>query len=955
MDKNTEKNKPIFEGVDGVGMPSPAEQFENATGLKFNEEEYEILWSGAEGDEYVDSPAVPFSIVKKQNQEKDLAAQIAEKEAELKASAERRTEYRSVGATEQLAYENSNYAKIVEEIAELKAKQESSDKSEEVKTEVKEAETEVQETETTEEIEETPQLKDNLQATINQIEEEERRIAEEINRIREEMQASENNKEALLRRINSLELEQEHLRIHKENIEAQLKEESEKESEIARSEEAAQTSTQDQEIKEESEQETETTKTEETAQNQESSEVNFVDFLNGYNNVLKDIKRFEEESKTTDERLAEINKKAESAREKLAAARTPEERAAALKELNDINARKLTDELEGRRSEIDSSVESNKKEAEERRKALSRIKENAENYYKEQKTALENKIARVENNIKTLESFKVKDPATRVALEKYREQLEQYQKDLNTLNAHKRIFDLGIKKLDKSDDVDLSEYINRLNRRYDNYKEKTTNNKTTDDKTSDDKKSDDKTSDDKKSDDKTSDDKKSDDKTTDDKTSDDNNNGIVTPVGKTTENKDEEKEDKEDKEDKEEQRKLDIIYSGRDNKYIVRDNKADSKHRRAEYNAEKFKNQKEKIAYLRKTLGTTKLKEIFGADYAKNMKKMMKKCDAQLLTILAAKDMQYAKEYISALSSGKESKSKLPYTMTYNLQGMKKNRRNNKLGFIQRIKNNLLAKRNKNVAEYIPDTKNRGWLAIPIIGALAAGAFAAHTTDRDNEKNEPTEPTISDTTEPSKEDKTQDPIGPDPVIIDAEQETTEPEQDPTEPEYQTPTGDIITQSDIEDAVDNAIHKMTIGDQVHLTDGIKFTEDSWGNGRQGKTGITTGNDFVINQVCLQHGDKFKAVNTEGTTIEEAAEKYAKQLGVDPSEIITVYSIKDNTTLENSDSTGWVIDDVDWESCVTYAFGEPEQENTEPSQETKKEKSQGQKPQRKQTPKAGHEDR
>ena len=53
----------LFEGYMVEGMTSPEEQFKEATGLDFNEDEYEIIYDGADGMD--DGVATPFKVARK--------------------------------------------------------------------------------------------------------------------------------------------------------------------------------------------------------------------------------------------------------------------------------------------------------------------------------------------------------------------------------------------------------------------------------------------------------------------------------------------------------------------------------------------------------------------------------------------------------------------------------------------------------------------------------------------------------------------------------------------------------------------------------------------------------------------------------------------------------------------------------------------------------------------------
>lgn len=373
------------------------------------------------------------------------------------------------------------------------------------------------------------------------------------------------------------------------------------------------------------------------------------------------------------------------------------------------------------------------------------------------------------------------------------------------------------------------------------------------------------------------------------------------------------KEDDKKKEDEEPKKlpdyALSIVYNGKDNTYNVSNYESilarsvfDTEEEKNNHIKEmtkifskpiegiNFKNKKAKINYLKNEFAEDDLKYIFGDNYNKVMKKMAKEYDPQLLVILSDLDMNYAKKYINELSKNKdEEKDKLPYKMKYNLKGMRKNHKNNKMSLFQRIRTNRMAKKNhdKGVAEYIPDDRSRAWLAIPIIGLLAAGGHAIATHDKSND--EPVKdqtPEVTDTTKPENTQK--DPIG------------------PTKPEL--PTDEIINAVDqvMEDTVKNNTDDLVLGSRVTLSDGVTYAEDSLQNGIKGEIGEVSwrpAGDYTIDRVAIYHNGKLlENISAEGTNVDETVRKYAEKLGVNPSEIDQKAHICVGE--KHNGATGWI---------------------------------------------------
>ncbi|MBP3502012.1 MAG: hypothetical protein J6K42_00815 [Clostridia bacterium] len=334
--------------------------------------------------------------------------------------------------------------------------------------------------------------------------------------------------------------------------------------------------------------------------------------------------------------------------------------------------------------------------------------------------------------------------------------------------------------------------------------------------------------------------------------------------------------------------RLSIIYSGKDNKYIVSnfekilakvefENENDklkyisdiTKKLSQPIEAKNFKNKKAKLEYLKDEFDEEDLKYIFGEKYNKTMKKMAKTYDPQLLVLLSDLDMDYAKKYINELSKGEDDKKeKLPYSMKYNLKGMRKNHKENKMSFIQRIRANRMAKKNheKGVAEYVPDDKSRKWLAVPVIGALAAGGIAI--ANNENTQEQP------------KQDHTPD------ISVGVKPENQNKNQNKNQ---EIPTDEIINAVDqvSKDTVKNNTDDLVLGSRVNLQDGVTYAENSLQGGIKGKIGEVSwrpAGDYTIDRVAIYHNGKLlENISAEGTNVDETVRKYAEKLGVNPSEI------------------------------------------------------------------------
>lgn len=370
--------------------------------------------------------------------------------------------------------------------------------------------------------------------------------------------------------------------------------------------------------------------------------------------------------------------------------------------------------------------------------------------------------------------------------------------------------------------------------------------------------------------------------------------------------------------------KLSIIYSGKENKYIVRNYEEIVRNAKIEDNDElqkhittmnqilsepiegiKFKNKKQKLEYINKGFDEDEIKYLFGD---KNIKKIARKCDVQLLSILADLDMNMAKNYVKELAKGRNQKKEpLEYDMKYNLKGMKSNKVKNELSFFQRVKINRMAKKNyeQGVAEYIQDDKNRSWLIFPVAAALAVGVGGSIAN---NQKNDET-----------KQNKT--PERTDTMTPDVETSTTE---HTTESIAQDKSQLILKNDDTQVDNEKINNDLILGSIVKMPSGITYTQDSLENGKTGIIGELSyrpEGDYVLDRVALWYNGKLMAnLGTEGTNINQEIEKIAQKLGVDPSEIEQKAHI--SLGEDHTGPTGWIkadefnMDDIKANISKTY---------------------------------------
>ena len=421
------------------------------------------------------------------------------------------------------------------------------------------------------------------------------------------------------------------------------------------------------------------------------------------------------------------------------------------------------------------------------------------------------------------------------------------------------------------------------------------------------------------------------------KTTDDDKKYEIVPVDENIPESDK-TENSENKKDK----RLEIVYDGKNNQYILKNYKDENlvfytEEEKKKYfetldrvyskpvAGKKFKSKKKKIRYIEGSFKNDKenLKEILGD---KKLKDIAKYCDPQLLVMLANINVIYAKQYVRELSKGKDDKKEpVEYSMKYNLKDMRKNHKRTRLSLLQRMRINKMAKKNheKGVAEYIPDDKSRKWLIFPIVGALAAGGIALANNQKNNEKQVQPKQEYTDTTNPGGNlEKT------------TGQTTTEHTSERTT--TTTKTANKPSVQDVPSTLDKSVvdtsgndrknenQGLVLGSKVSMPAGVTYTRDSLENGAKGVIGELSyrpEGEYVIDRVALWYDGKLQAnLGTAGTDVNQEIEKIAKKLGVNPSEIVQKAHI---CLGENHDApTGWIkadefsMDDIKANISKTY---------------------------------------
>ena len=326
-------------------------------------------------------------------------------------------------------------------------------------------------------------------------------------------------------------------------------------------------------------------------------------------------------------------------------------------------------------------------------------------------------------------------------------------------------------------------------------------------------------------------------------------------------------------------------------------------------------------------LGEEDFKKVFNNE-DKKLLKTISKCDLNLLAVLMSyKELgvDYAKKYISELAKGRKgSPDELPFKLEYDFSKAKKNPDDRKE--IKRTEK--IAKKSKYIANYIrrKTSKLRAILGFGGAAVLAMGAGGALVVDRnsnDQQQKPQQMPEYTDTAVPGGTSTTG-------------RETTTTTQ--TTPRNTTTSSGVVTTQDpvlpikagdstqyiVFDEAQNSAKKLVLGSKVTMPEGVTYTADSLENGQTGKIGelsIRPAGDYVLDRVALWYNGELKAnLGTKGTDIDEAVEKLAEKLGVEPSKIIQKAHI--SLGEGHIGQTGWIkadefsMDDIRKNISKTY---------------------------------------
>lgn len=329
------------------------------------------------------------------------------------------------------------------------------------------------------------------------------------------------------------------------------------------------------------------------------------------------------------------------------------------------------------------------------------------------------------------------------------------------------------------------------------------------------------------------------------------------------------------------------------------------------------KSRKGKEAFLRRNLGEN-FKKVFNNE-DKKLLKAISKCDLNLLSILVASDVEYAKDYITQLAAGRKgSPDKLPFSLEYDFSQAKKSSKE-----IKRMEK--IAKKSKYIAKYTrrkPSIwrKILGFGGAAVLAMGAGGALVADRNSNDQQQKPQQIPEYTDTAVPGGASTT----GKETTTTTPRDTTTSSgvvtTQDPVLP---IKTGDS-TQYIVFDEAQNSAKKLVLGSKVTMPDGLVYTEDSLENGDSGEIGspFRPAGDYVLDRVALWYNGELKAnLEIKGTDIDEAVEKLAEKLGVEPSKIIQKAHISQGEN--HFGPTGWIkadefsMDDIRKNISKTYA--------------------------------------
>lgn len=278
----------------------------------------------------------------------------------------------------------------------------------------------------------------------------------------------------------------------------------------------------------------------------------------------------------------------------------------------------------------------------------------------------------------------------------------------------------------------------------------------------------------------------------------------------------------------------------------------------------------------------SRLRKLYGEDYDDIFNKIsennIKKYDARLLFLLWEKmGKEEAINYLDEFSKGKNAdKSKLNYTMKYDIGNVKKNKDLSKKEKKQLLK---ITKRNKYVAKTgkVKEKKSKKILARAGLVALGLTSLIGATASirEDTKKEALINKNISNTIEPKTDNNNNK------FVENKDNVTTSTN---FKDKYKVPSTNIEkTDNAINNYVntknkehDEAMKQFKLGSILELGEGINYTEDSMGCGEKGEIGVTPwrpAGQYEVNGISILN-EKNEIVTYEINKTDISVQDYIK---------------------------------------------------------------------------------
>ena len=364
-------------------------------------------------------------------------------------------------------------------------------------------------------------------------------------------------------------------------------------------------------------------------------------------------------------------------------------------------------------------------------------------------------------------------------------------------------------------------------------------------------------------------------------------------------------------------------------KYVMENDCYYLNNKKVNIKPKKLFTEKQKAKYILSKIGGENFDYIFNGQ-----ERALKKCDPNIIVILASKTPELARRYAHELDQEIKYKNS-GYNITYDVRSTN-SKIKNKISLINKIKTRWMIKNNTKVSTVLQEKKSVPWYAtLPVVGVLAFVGFGSigiadnsgtvgkssyensysdsvtpgGFSDEENEKNVneigttqsniyfSTTTVSATTTSKSTQTTLATPsIQETTTTVASGGETGKPQKEDNK------TKEDKNLNDDKNSTKNVV--INIGDKISVEEGLKYTADCLGGGTSNTIGSVSwrpATDYSIDNVAYFYNGQFLGLSGRNTaSINDELNQYADKCGVTANEISTVALI---SLVPGAGDTGW----------------------------------------------------